>query len=389
MKIPRIVYFIAVVLLSSTGNLAAYELMEDDVAGKILKWRGNSLTFHVDNATIPENSSPWWNGVETAVWNFNHNPSNFSVAITPTTTSVGFGNDRSEIWTSGAFSHQAATYPLAIYYPIVIPFPPFVVGYVVNMHETDIVINDNPSRPWTSSAHVIALREYGNIDDNRSLPGTVLHEMGHAAGLGHVNYEYNIMGLDCEHVHVNGTLAFFYLGEDASRGLMYLYGLHPDNREDVGVVHWKYHQAAGDYSDHTRTVLSDTSNNVLPADWVDYTGDGVDDDQHYRVNPGQRVRVEFTYENNGAHAQDDVAVGFYLSDDSIINTQDTRIGGTSIDLPLGHVQEARHDVTLPTSMVSGQRYWIGAIVDESDNINENMGFSMEWNNATYIPIVVN
>ena len=33
----------------------------------------------------------------------------------------------------------------------------------------------------------------------------------------------------------------------------------------------------------------------------------------------------------------------------------------------------------------GKNYWIGAIVDEKDDIDE----AIEWNNATYIPIHVN
>ena len=44
-----------------------------------------------------------------------------------------------------------------------------------------------------------------------------------------------------------------------------------------------------------------------------------------------------------------------------------------------------HSVTLPSTLTSGEYYWIGAIIDEEDNVSEEV----EWNNATRLPIKVN
>ena len=368
---------LTVILLSFTGNLAAYEILT--LEGRELKWRGNSLTFHVHVGSIPEGSSPWWLAVDRATQRFNDNPSNFSLALTPDIGRVGLLNTESEIWGSNSIAAPAATYPWALLLPI--PFPPFHI--VAGMAEADIVINNDGSVNWTEGSWKGALRDYGGI--YRSLIGTGLHEMGHAVGLAHVNYEYNIMGNDWSHVHVNHWTARHYFGEDGADGLVHLYGLDSQSREDVGVVHWKYAGADGEYSDHTKTELFNTANVVLPSVGVDYDGDGDIDERHYRVSPNQQVRVKFSYENNGAHTQTGVRVGFFLSTSDHISTWDTRIGGATLDLGRNAVYTARHTVRLPSSLLSGQRYWIGAVIDETDSVSE----SVEWNNATYIPIVVN
>lgn len=55
---------------------------------------------------------------------------------------------------------------------------------------------------------------------SRPFQTTAIHEFGHAAGLGHENAEYNIMGEDWTHISCNGSTYRSYVGEDANDGLV-------------------------------------------------------------------------------------------------------------------------------------------------------------------------
>lgn len=183
------------------------------------------------------------------------------------------------------------------------------------------------------------------------------------------------MGQDWTHIHVNGSRARAYAGEDAADGAVFLYGLRSPKREDLGVVHWMYEGTSDEYSTHQKTRLYNSSGAVLPS-----VMDG--GEARYRVSRGQRVQVEFSYENNGASLQSGVRVGYYLSTNHLITTQDRRIGGATFTLGRGSVYTTRIGVTVPSNATPGRNYWLGVIIDEEDNVSE----VNESNNATYIPI---
>lgn len=363
--------------LFGAGEVAAYTHYHCCL-GNNLRWSGNSKTLRANPVSFP--SGGWRNALQEAVDRHNDNPSRFNYGLTTDGGGVRLGNDESEVWGSTDSSILGGAPAIAYSYWTCFWF----FGCWVHMDEVDIVFDYDQTPPsdwqWTTSTNKADLMRYGG--DYRSIQGTALHEMGHGLRLGHENGEYNIMGIDFEHIHVNGSTARAYFGEDASDGIVHLYGTRSPNREDVGVVHWKYFGASGEYSDHEKTKLYDTSDSVLPHVTVDYDGDGDGDERHYRVSAGERVRVEFTYENNGANRQNPVSVGFYISSNSWISTWDTRIGGASLDLGRNQVYTTKHTVTIPTTVTSGQNYWIGAVIDESGSISERV----EWNNATYIPI---
>jgi hypothetical protein len=289
---------------------------------------------------------------------------------------MNLDNGTNEVWGSTDSSVLSGAPAIAYYYWTAYSYWFFGTHKVVHMDEVDIIFDyDKTPWKWTTSHSKTNLLGYGG--SLRPIQTTAIHEMGHGLQLNHVNYEYNIMGSDWTHIHANGTNAHAYLGEDAADGMVHLYGKRSPLREDVAVVHWKYDRASGAYSDHEKTQIFNSCGNPINSTTVD-------GESHYRVSPGQTVRVEFTYENNGATRQNPVSVGFYISSNSYISTSDSRIGGASLDLGRNDVYTTKHKVKIPETVKSGQNYWLGAIIDESGSIRERV----EWNNATYIPIQI-
>lgn len=381
----KLIITVLFILASSTLDASASSVWE--CHGDPVRWDSTTVTMRPNPISFPAGS--WRISVDSAIDRVNENPSRFQFANVTDGDDSRFRNNQNEIWGTGDVGvlggAPAATFHRRLCAPIIIPFPPFLVGWANSVDEEDIVFDYNGGTDWEpgSSSLVTDLIRYGG--DERQLMATAIHELGHAACLDHENDEYNMMGTDFEHLHVNNWFARGYLGEDAADGLVYLYGL-PDTStpfEDLGVVHWAYHGPDGEYSDHRRVRLYDTAGAVLPSTLFDYDSDGDVDERRYRVSSDQRVRVEFTYENNGTTRQNPVLVGFYWSDEAFIATADRRIGGASLDLDRNDVYTATHIVRIPTGIVPGQLYWIGAVIDERDDLNEDV----EWNNATYIPVV--
>ena len=250
-------------------------------------------------------------------------------------------------------------------------------GKHVKMKEVDIIFNFDAPWRWTANTNKEALSNYRQSGGLRPLQTTLAHELGHGLKLNHVNYEYNIMGNDWEHIHVNDSNARAYMGEDAADGIVALYGSRSGNWEDVGVVHWKYAGASGEYSDHTKTKVYNSSGGNLPT----FTVNG---ETGYRVSSGQTVRLELTYENNGKSYQGNVKVGYFVSTNDYISTWDRRIGGSTFTLGRNDVYTTTKTLTIPADLDTNRNYWLGAVVDETGSITE----AVEWNNATYVPIRV-
>lgn len=366
----RILALGAAMLAASAGS--AFAASYETCLGEELRWIDNIVTVRADQASFP--AGRWRDALQQAVDRFNLNPSPFRYSMTIDSDGVGLNNGQNEVWgsTDDTVLHGAP----AVAYRWWTCY--WLSGNVVhNMDEVDVIFNYGSPWRWASSESKSGLIRYGG--SLRPMQTTAIHELGHGLPLSHVNTEYNVMGTDFEHISVNGSTARAYLGEDAADGAVFLYGLSSTLRQDLGVVHWKYSGVSGEYSDHDKTQLYDSSGAILSN--FDDGGE-----TRYRVHRGQTVLAEFTYENNGASTHSNIQVGFYISTNSLITTVDQpRIGGATLTLSPDDVFTFRTSVTIPNNLNSDQDYWLGVIIDDTGSISE----MVEWNNATYIPIRVN
>ena len=337
--------------------------------GHPIKFDSSSQTVHASTVSFP--AGYWENGIRDTVNKFNRNPSNFRYTTAMDSGGVGRNNGQNEIW-GGTGSILAGAPAIAYQYWTCY----WLFGDHVHMDEVDVIFDYGSPWQWTADTVKSSLIRYtGSL---RAIQTTGAHELGHGLILNHVNTEYNIMGADFEHIHVNGSSATAYTGEDAADGAVFLYGARAPAWEDVAVVHWKYSGASGEYSDHTKTVIYNTSGAVLPT----FTVSG---ETGYRVNRGQTVRAEFTYENNGANTKNGIQTGYYISTNDLITTFDRKIGSASFNLSRDNVYTTTTSLVIPSDLTSGTNYWLGVIIDDNGAITE----SVESNNATYIPIHVN
>ena len=359
----RVLLAVILVALSSENQVFAYGWRT--CLGDIIKWRSNSTTMRASTVSFPSGSDDY-DGLLDGIHGINRNPSRFRVHLTSDTGGVAFGNRSNEVWYSSDQSDldgaPAIAYSRWTCY--------WLFGNRVYLTEGDVLFD--VSRRWSNSHIKQHLYHYGG--GNRLLAGTAAHEFGHVLGLLHENRRYNIMGDDRTHMHVNGRIARTYAGVDAGNGAEHLYGTRSDSWEDLGVAHWKYDRADGEYSKHRRTELFTASGGRLRQTRVgDETG--------YLVTPGQVVRAEFMFENNGKSAAS-VNVGYYISTNDIISTFDRRVGGGRYGFPHNTLGTATARVRIPSDLAVDRNYWLGIIVDEDDAIDERI----EWNNATYIPL---
>lgn len=219
--------------------------------------------------------------------------------------------------------------------------------------------------------------QYGG--GSRTLGTTLMHELGHCMGLGHVNTEYAIMGVDFTHVNANGNTLYFYQGEDAADKLVAIRDFNA-SFEDVGVVHWKYAgNPDGDaYSDHSRTVVKSASS----VDLASYTEDS-GDTPVFLVRQGQAVRPEFTYENNGSTNSISMDVDLVLSTNDTISSTDPVLGSVTLNLGRDDVYTGTYQVTVPSNTAPG-RYTLGARITNLIGLTDDQSA----NNATYVDIDV-
>ena len=360
-------YLFLVMVFALACGTEAFAFGYSTCLGENIKWKSNSKTLRASPIGFPKGY--WRDGLRDAIETTNRNPSRFRYSWKMDSGDLRLNNGQSEVWWSNETNLLNGAPAIAYFYWTCYWF----FGDHVYMNEVDVAFD--VSRLWSADTSKALLIGYSG--KRRLFQGTAIHEFSHGLILNHENRIYNIMGSDYSHIHVNGRTAHGYLGEDAANGLVFLYGQGSNSWEDISVVHWKYRGKSGEYSKHTRTKVY----NSIGGDLTTLLIDG---ERGYKVSPGQVVRAEFTYENNGKSLQRDVNVGYYISTNHYISTKDRRIGGTLYQLGRDIVFTETTTLRIPSDLATNANYWIGVIVDEDDSIKE----AVEWNNATYIPIRV-
>lgn len=242
--------------------------------------------------------------------------------------------------------------------------------------EVDVYLRDDLSTS-SSASNSIAYETFGT---KIALKPAALHEFGHLAGLNHTPNTYSVMGNAFNHLNRNGNRLRFYMGEDASHGLTRLYGTYTEAKNDVGVSHFKYAGwNLGGYAQHTETEVQHiTSRTALSSARA---SDGI---RRFYVDPGQAVRVEFTYENNGKDMLQWITADYYISTNNIISKYDTFLQRRYLDLSRDKVLTKSYPFTIPTNLSRGSNHYFGVIMDRDNRLTEND----ESNNKTFVAIHV-
>jgi hypothetical protein len=143
------------------------------------------------------------------------------------------------------------------------------------------------------------------------------------------------------------------------------------------MVHWRRTGASGEYSTHDRT-------RILSASGIELARVAGTAERTYYVNKGQTVLLETSSENMGRTSPLTLAVGYYLSTNDTISTVDTFLASSSHTLSRDTVLTTTRSLVVPSTLVSGATYWLGAIIDYTGVVAEGY----ENNNATYTAIRV-
>jgi hypothetical protein len=359
--------------VSSAGSARAFVYQECD--GKALRFKSDPIELRASSVSFPSNSSFMW-ALAGAVAEINLNPSKATLLVVLGDDSIALENGQNET----AFTSDQALVGGALG----VTYRTYDCGAGA-IEEADVLFNS--SHPWTSSSLKQAQVLYGGA--GVPFGAIAAHELGHLLGLEHELRTYTIM-LGWGHEHANGAYANGYFGEDASDGLVFLYGVDSPRRQNVSVAHWRVveHEEMGMLGMFRTAVYDHPPPRYTPytemltlvdgfVSWRENTSE-----PRFIVYNGQTIYPDFTYENCGADAQR-VNVAYHLSPDATITTSDRRISTFTLDLNRGWVLTYARPVTLPTDLAEGTDHQLGVIVDHDGQIAETMN---EGNNASYIGI---
>lgn len=400
MKIKAwIVNLLVLALLLHAGQTKAWEQIRCITPvnkGKKKHWADSVYKPVLDPVTLPE-GSPQYFAVLEAIDRMNRNPSQFRYVFggMDNGEGVAVNNGESEIWMKDLGADFSKTSAIeqsnSDYSPTCIAT------------ESDIIINTHyrmarppaESNKLTYSNQKSQLFVYGGSYAN--FVSTVMHELGHSAGLQHEGDVLNLMGGN-NLLIANGDRVEPYIGEDAAAGLIALFGISAGAQEDVSVSHWRYGDklALKDgsvFSLHHRTRLFDAKNIELtmacPYVNPDLNGSLITacPEPVYRVNKGQVVNLELSYENAGKTSSIAVVASYYLSTDNKIDETDTLLKSSRFSIKRDSKPSTiSTKLIIPKTVVSGNHYWLGCYVSPSRGVLKE---SNENNNQTYVEIKIN
>ena len=380
MKIYKTFLAIGLLLVGASANAASWLECDGD-SGKKQKWGGNSTTVEISSNSYPPG---WQSRIKDAIKIVNYNPSPFMINTVVRGNGVADGNGQNEIYAADIDAPGVARmwYDCSWYWA-------FGTHWDWGLTEVDVILDshrdDGTRRPWTTSRNKSQINKYGGSNDMAE--GVFVHEFGHFLGLMHVNTGYNIMGDSWDHMITQNGKTRSYFGEDASKGARILYGNQNTWYRDLSMSHFRYTGVDGEYSTHDRTRAFRNNG----ASWVQtgvYGGDGGSViEPIWEVNLGERIRFEYTVENNGKQTENNVRGGLYISTNDWISTSD-RLMGTHV-WPSIAAQGAAYtftfEITVPNNLQRRRVYWVGYIIDDNNTVHEKTG----KNNAAYVPVWIN
>ena len=379
MKIYKIYLTVGLLLVGASANAASWLTCDGD-SGKKQTWGGNSTTARINSICY---SPGWQSRIEDAIGIVNYNPSPFWINSVVEGGTAGSCNDQNEIYAADISAEGLAQFWTDCYW---------FFGWEWGLAEVDVILDtkedDGTPRAWTTSSNKSQINRYGG--SNLMAESVLVHELGHFLGLMHVNTEYNIMGDSWDHMITQNGKTRSYLGEDASKGTTQLYGTQNSWYRDLSVSHFRYTGADGEYSTHARTRVFKKDGTkwqkIIP--YASTSFGGVDNqpvnELVWGVSRGDRLRFEFTVENNGKQTETNVRCGTYISTNDWISTSDRQIHTYTWDAiaAQGAAYTFFSEITIPNDLDQNRVYWVGYIVDDNNQIHEKTG----KNNAAYIPV---
>ncbi len=374
MKIYQSIFAVTLIFSASLANAASWLECDGD-SGKKQTWGGNSTTVRINSNSY---SPGWQSRIEDAIGIVNYNPSPFWINSVVEGGTVGSCNDQNEIYAADISPPGVARMRYYCYW---------LFGWEWGLTEVDVVLDtkkdDGTPHAWTTSSNKSQIDRYGG--SNLMAESVFVHEFGHFLGLMHVNTEYNIMGDAGDHLITQNGKTRSYFGEDASKGATQLYGTQNSWYRDLSVSHFRYTGADGEYSTHARTRVfrkdGTTWQVVTPYGGVN---NHPVNEPIWVVSRGDRIRFEFTVENNGKQTETNVRGGIYISTNDWISTSDRQIHTHTWDAiaAQGAAYTFTYEITIPNDLDQNRAYWVGYIVDDNNQIHEKTG----KNNAAYIPV---
>lgn len=322
----RIIFFIFSLTLSSATISASYKTCN----GRKQTWLKDNTTLYLSPVSFPEGSIftkqthdmiQQWNNVTGSNFKFHIGVDNDNYAE--------YGNKKNEVYfyplgkdsTTLGVTHRSMKCG-------------WFFGNIWGYQETDIEINSDKN--WTSSSYT------GVVSNNlTNFKPVMLHELGHALGLGHSDHQLAVMNT---YYPSGGSVGYYEETTPLPDDRWGLKILYPDNSSgrDVAVSRFK-----GDGEGHLRY-------NQLNKAWMDR-------------KTGDTISVEYTILNLGT-TDESVTIQFYISTNDYISTYDTYLGSTTWTMPGYSQANASKTITIPN--LSNGQYYLGFIVDPMNNIPE-------------------
>jgi hypothetical protein len=343
--------------LSAAGPAAAYTWPKCQGTDIRRHWAAEEAMLRLSSVSFSL-GSPWQLAMAQVMTTWNDTPSQMEYDWI-IEAGVAEDNGQSEVWWSSGITPPSMTMLE-------------VDDDTCEIVEADVVFKSGIS--FTASWEKDDITPYGG--SHRPFRTAAIHELGHVQGMGHTTDRYSVMGEDWDHITAFGIASIAYVGEDAVDGSIDTYGAAAGSHTNLGVVHWRRSGASGGLSQHTRTRVFNTAGVEL-AKFV------ASAEPVYRVHQGQKVQLEFTYENMGKTSPASSKVGYYLSTNNTISTTDTHLRNAEVTVSRGAPNTAKLEVAIPGWVTIGTVYYLGALIDP-----DGLSSELDAYNTTYTAIVI-